>query len=93
LRDNRRKGKREADSITKFSANVGAVAPHPASKADLSIRSPGCSPERSPAVVAITTQDLLWSYVAAIALAILFVLSVVAVLAMKRTAAAREAEA
>jgi multiple sugar transport system permease protein len=41
----------------------------------------------------ITTQDLLWSYVAAIALAILVVLSVVAVLAMKRTAAAREAEA
>jgi multiple sugar transport system permease protein len=41
----------------------------------------------------VTTQDLLWSYVAAIALAILVVLSVVAVLAMKRMAAAREAEA
>jgi multiple sugar transport system permease protein len=40
----------------------------------------------------VTTQDLLWSYVAAIALAILFVLSVVAVFAMKRMAAAREAE-
>lgn len=41
----------------------------------------------------VTTQDLLWSYVAAIALAILVVLSVVAILAMKRMAAAREAEA
>jgi multiple sugar transport system permease protein len=41
----------------------------------------------------VTTQDLLWSYVAAIALAILVVLSVVAIFAMKRMAAAREAEA
>ena len=41
----------------------------------------------------VTTQDLLWSYVAAIALTILVVLSVVAILAMKRMAAAREAEA
>ncbi len=39
----------------------------------------------------ITTQDLIWGYVAAIALAILVVLSVVAVFAMKRMAAAREA--
>lgn len=38
----------------------------------------------------ITTQDLIWGYVAAIALAILLVLSVVAVFAMKRMAAARE---
>jgi multiple sugar transport system permease protein len=38
----------------------------------------------------ITTQDLIWGYVAAIALAILVVLSVVAVFAMKRMAAARE---
>ena len=36
----------------------------------------------------VTTQDLLWSYVAAIALAILAVLSVVAVLAMKRMSGA-----
>ncbi|WP_202334394.1 carbohydrate ABC transporter permease [Mesorhizobium sp. L-8-3] len=39
----------------------------------------------------ITTQDLIWGYVAAIALAILIVLSVAAVFAMKRMAAAREA--
>jgi len=41
----------------------------------------------------VTTQDLLWSYVAAIALTILIVLSIVAVTAMKRMAAAPEAEA
>lgn len=39
----------------------------------------------------VTTQDLIWGYVAAIALAILIVLSVAAVFAMKRMAAAREA--
>lgn len=39
----------------------------------------------------VTTQDLIWGYVAAIALAILLVLSVVAVLAMKRMAQGREA--
>ncbi|MEO9335890.1 sugar ABC transporter permease [Mesorhizobium sp. SB112] len=38
----------------------------------------------------ITTQDLIWGYVAAIALAILIVLSIVAVFAMKRMAAARQ---
>ncbi|MET0596849.1 MAG: sugar ABC transporter permease [Mesorhizobium sp.] len=37
----------------------------------------------------VTTQDLIWGYVAAIALAILVVLSIVAVFAMKRMAAAR----
>ncbi|ESY16984.1 sugar ABC transporter permease [Mesorhizobium sp. M0999] len=37
----------------------------------------------------VTTQDLIWGYVAAIALAILVVLSIVAVLAMKRMARAR----
>jgi multiple sugar transport system permease protein len=41
----------------------------------------------------ITTQDLIWGYVAAIALAILVVLSIVAVIAMKRMAAAREVPA
>ncbi|WP_368904609.1 carbohydrate ABC transporter permease [Taklimakanibacter lacteus] len=41
----------------------------------------------------VTTQDLIWGYVAAIALAILVVLSVAAVLAMKRMAANREAAA
>ncbi len=35
----------------------------------------------------VTTQDLIWGYVAAIALAILVVLSIVAVFAMKRMAA------
>ena len=39
----------------------------------------------------VTTQDLIWGYVAAIALAILIVLSVVTVFAMKRMAAARVA--
>lgn len=39
----------------------------------------------------VTTQDLIWGYVAAIALAILVVLSFVTVWAMKRMAAAREA--
>ncbi|MGX9147129.1 carbohydrate ABC transporter permease [Mesorhizobium sp. 128a] len=39
----------------------------------------------------VTTQDLIWGYVAAIALAILVVLSIVAVYAMKRMAKAREA--
>ena len=38
----------------------------------------------------VTTQDLIWGYVAAIALAILIVLSIVAVFAMKRMAAARQ---
>ncbi|MEI9405705.1 sugar ABC transporter permease [Mesorhizobium argentiipisi] len=38
----------------------------------------------------VTTQDLIWGYVAAIALAILIVLSIVAVCAMKRIAKARE---
>jgi len=37
----------------------------------------------------VTTQDLIWGYVAAIALAILIVLSIAAVFAMKRMAAAR----
>lgn len=37
----------------------------------------------------VTTQDLIWGYVAAIALAILVVLSIVAVFAMKRMARAR----
>lgn len=37
----------------------------------------------------VTTQDLIWGYVAAIALAILVVLSIVAILAMKRMARAR----
>lgn len=41
----------------------------------------------------VTTHDLLWSYVAAIALTILVVVSVLAVFAMMRMAAAREAEA
>lgn len=39
----------------------------------------------------VTTQDLIWGYVAALALFILIVLSVLAVFAMKRMAAAREA--
>jgi multiple sugar transport system permease protein len=39
----------------------------------------------------LTTQDLIWGYVAAIALAILLVLSIATVFAMKRMAAAREA--
>jgi multiple sugar transport system permease protein len=39
----------------------------------------------------ITTQDLIWGYVAAIALAILIVLSIAAVFAMKRMARARAA--
>lgn len=39
----------------------------------------------------VTTQDLIWGYVAAIALAILLVLSVVAVVAMKRMAKGRGA--
>ncbi|MGO4833164.1 sugar ABC transporter permease, partial [Rhizobiaceae sp. 2RAB30] len=39
----------------------------------------------------ITTQDLIWGYVAAIALAILVVLTAEAVIAIKRMAAAREA--
>jgi multiple sugar transport system permease protein len=38
----------------------------------------------------VTQLDLIWGYVAAIALAILIVLSIVAVLAMKRMAAARQ---
>ncbi|RWB33271.1 MAG: sugar ABC transporter permease, partial [Mesorhizobium sp.] len=38
----------------------------------------------------LTTQDLIWGYVAAIALAILIVLSIAAVFAMKRMARARE---
>lgn len=38
----------------------------------------------------VTTQDLIWGYVAAIALAILVVLSILAVVAMKRMAAARQ---
>ena len=37
----------------------------------------------------ITTQDLIWGYVAAIALAILIVLSIVAAFAMSRMAKAR----
>lgn len=37
----------------------------------------------------VTTQDLIWGYVAAIALAILLVLSIVTVFAMKRMAAVR----
>jgi multiple sugar transport system permease protein len=41
----------------------------------------------------VTTQDLIWGYVAAIALAILIVLSIATVFAMKRMAAAREASA
>jgi multiple sugar transport system permease protein len=41
----------------------------------------------------VTTQDLIWGYVAAIALAILIVLSFATVYAMKRMAAAREARA
>ncbi|TPI14511.1 sugar ABC transporter permease [Mesorhizobium sp. B4-1-3] len=41
----------------------------------------------------VTTQDLIWGYVAAIALAILIVLSIVAVYAMKRMAKAREVQA
>lgn len=41
----------------------------------------------------VTTQDLIWGYVAAIALAILIVLSIVAVYAMKRMAQAREVPA
>lgn len=41
----------------------------------------------------VTTQDLIWGYVAAIALAILIVLSIVAVFAMKRMAKAREVPA
>jgi len=39
----------------------------------------------------VTTQDLIWGYVAAIALAILIVLSIATVFAMKRMAALREA--
>jgi multiple sugar transport system permease protein len=39
----------------------------------------------------VTTQDLIWGYVAAIALAILIVLSIATVFAMKRMTAAREA--
>lgn len=41
----------------------------------------------------VTTQDLIWGYVAAIALTILIVLSIVTVFAMKRMARAREAQA
>ncbi len=41
----------------------------------------------------VTTQDLIWGYVAAIALAILVVLSILTVVAMKRMAAAREVRA
>lgn len=41
----------------------------------------------------VSTQDLIWGYVAAIALAILIVLSIATVFAMKRMAAAREARA
>ncbi|WP_217569723.1 carbohydrate ABC transporter permease [Mesorhizobium sp. GbtcB19] len=41
----------------------------------------------------VTTQDLIWGYVAAIALAILIVLSIVAVYAMKRMAKSREVPA
>ncbi len=41
----------------------------------------------------VTTQDLIWGYVAAIALAILIVLSIVAVFAMKRMARARQVAA
>ena len=41
-------------------------------------------------VYKVTTQDLIWGYVAAIALAILIVLSVLAVVAMKRMAPARQ---
>ncbi|RWE31428.1 MAG: sugar ABC transporter permease [Mesorhizobium sp.] len=41
----------------------------------------------------VTTQDLIWGYVAAIALAILVVLSIVAVFAMKRMARARQVPA
>ncbi|MET3577711.1 multiple sugar transport system permease protein [Mesorhizobium robiniae] len=41
----------------------------------------------------LTTQDLIWGYVAAIALAILIVLSIAAVFAMKRMARAREVPA
>ena len=41
----------------------------------------------------VTTQDLIWGYVAAIALAILIVLSIVAVYAMKRMAKGREVPA
>ena len=41
----------------------------------------------------VTTQDLIWGYVAAIALAILIVLSIAAVFAMKRMARAREVRA
>lgn len=41
----------------------------------------------------VTTQDLIWGYVAAIALTILIVLSIVTVFAMKRMATAREAQA
>lgn len=41
----------------------------------------------------VTTQDLIWGYVAAIALAILIVLSILTVFAMKRMAAAKEVRA
>ncbi|TIL77839.1 MAG: sugar ABC transporter permease, partial [Mesorhizobium sp.] len=41
----------------------------------------------------LTTQDLIWGYVAAIALAILIVLSIAAVFAMKRMVRAREVTA
>jgi multiple sugar transport system permease protein len=41
----------------------------------------------------LTTQDLIWGYVAAIALAILVVLSIATVFAMRRMAAVREARA
>ncbi|MEI5677141.1 MULTISPECIES: carbohydrate ABC transporter permease [unclassified Mesorhizobium] len=41
----------------------------------------------------VTTQDLIWGYVAAIALAILIVLSIATVFAMKRMAAVREVRA
>jgi multiple sugar transport system permease protein len=41
----------------------------------------------------VTTQDLIWGYVAAIALAILVVLSILTVFAMKRMAAGKEVRA
>ena len=41
----------------------------------------------------VTTQDLIWGYVAAIALAILIVLSIIAVYAMRRMAKTREVPA
>src|SRR4029453_3199643 len=49
---------------------------------------PGAATETiSVYIYKVTTQDLIWGYVAAIALAILIVLSIVAVLAMKKMAA------